>query len=243
MNSNVILAIETSCDDTCVAILKNNKVLADVIMSSSKNHAKFGGIVPEVAARSHEKNINICFKNCLKQSNVSLEEVTHIVYTNEPGLPGSLHIGKIFAKSLAYLLKVKLIPINHMHGHVFSCLINKANKVKFPFISFIASGGHTTIYLVNSFNDIKVLNQTNDDPIGEMLDKIGRVLKLPYPGGISIDKIYNFKFSNLKLINHNKPEINFSFSGLKTHILNYMNGRNMKKEKVDIKLVASSTLK
>jgi N6-L-threonylcarbamoyladenine synthase len=243
MKNRIILAIETSCDDTSIAIVKNGKLLSNVILSTTKEHSKYGGIVPELAARGHEKSLYPCMQKALKDAKIKTSELTHIAYTSEPGLPGSLHIGKVFAKALSATLQIPLIPINHMMGHVFSAFINNIKPIAFPFISLVVSGGHTSIYLFNSLTKFKVLNQTTDDAAGETLDKIGRMLNLKYPGGISIDHIYNVNKVNLSLIQHYQPQVPFSFSGLKTHILNVVNTKKMKKQKIDSILIGSSVLK
>jgi N6-L-threonylcarbamoyladenine synthase len=233
-----LLAVETSCDDTGIAIFKDHYLLSNIVYSSSSQHKKYGGIIPEIAARKHEQNLSLCLQKAIKQAKINLHDITHIAYTVEPGLPGSLHVGKVFAKSLANLLDAKLIPINHLFGHAFSfSLTNK--KIIYPFISLVVSGGETAIYIFNSVTNYKLLNKTTDDAIGETLDKIGRRLKLGYPGGLTIDKIYNPKKSNLKLIAHSQSSINFSFSGFKTHILNLINNSKT----IDKVTIASSSLK
>jgi N6-L-threonylcarbamoyladenine synthase len=239
MPNNVIIAIETSCDDTSMSLFVNGKLHHQITKSTLKEMRKFGGIVPEIASRGHCQVIDEIFNELIKKTNLDVSNITHIAYTAMPGLPGSLHIGKIYAKSLAYLLDVELIPINHMYGHIFSFAIENEELIKFPFISFIASGGHTTIYLVKSLTDIQILNTSSDDAIGEVLDKIGRNLGLEYPGGISIDKIYDENKTDLKLIDHFPCSKEFSFSGFKTSILNLINN----KKEVDKIKIASSSLK
>ena len=233
----VLLAIETSCDDTGIAIFKEHKLVANILKSSTNMHKKYGGIIPEIAARKHESDLPWCLNQTIKQAKININEITHIAYTSEPGLPGSLHVGKVFAKSLATLLKTKLIPINHLYGHAFSFALTNKNII-YPFISLIASGGETAIYLVKDINKFQVLNKTSDDAIGEVLDKIGRKLNLTYPGGKAIDQIYDAKKNDYPLIKHFEPQKQFSFSGFKTHILNLIN--NKKSTKVQI---ASSVLK
>lgn len=241
MKHSCILAIETSCDDTSLALVKNNKLIGQSTLSSLTQHTKFGGIVPEIAARSHEQSIGTCLENLFKNKKCSYKDITHVAYTDHPGLPGSLHIGKVFAKSVGYLTNAKLLPVDHMNGHIFSFCINK-KKIEYPFLSLVASGGHTSIYLVKSPKSIKLLNATTDDAVGETLDKIGRAINLPYPGGISIDKIFDKSKTNFKMINHFPVNQQFSFSGLKTHILNYVNSQKMKNLKIDKKTIASSSL-
>lgn len=233
----ILLAIETSCDDTGIAIFKNKQMLSNVLMSSTLIHKKYGGIIPEIAARKHEENLLPCLKKAIKQARININDVSHVVYTSEPGLPGSLHVGKVFAKSLAILLKAKLIKVNHLCGHAFSFALTH-KRIKYPFISLIVSGGETAICLFKNKNNFKILNKTTDDAIGEVLDKIGRRLKLNYPGGKSIDKIYNENKSKYQLIKHFQPEQPFSFSGFKTHVLNLINNKN-----IDRVEVASSVLR
>jgi N6-L-threonylcarbamoyladenine synthase len=237
-----ILAIETSCDDTSIAISCNNHILSNVTLTTLKSHKQYGGIVPEIAARGHEADLSVCYKQALKQAKIREADIVHVAYTATPGLPGSLHVGKVFAKSIASLLNVQLIPVDHMMGHIYSFTINDEGIVKYPFLALVISGGHTAIYLIKSIHEYQVLNQTADDAMGETLDKVGRILNLDYPGGVSIDKIYDDKKTTLKMINHFKPDQSFSFSGIKTHIFNYVNQSKMKNKKVDKVLVASSLL-
>jgi N6-L-threonylcarbamoyladenine synthase len=234
----VLLAIETSCDDTGIAIFKNRKLLSNVVISSTNFHKQYGGIIPEIAARKHEENLHKCLLKSLEQSKIDIHQITHIAYTSEPGLPGSLHIGKIFAKSLANLLDAQLVKVNHILGHAFSHALNN-KMIAFPFLALIVSGGETAIYQFDSATRFKILNHTSDDAVGEVLDKIGRRLNLTYPGGKAIDEIYDSKKNNLKMIKHFKPNQQFSFSGLKTHVLNMINNQ----KRIDKKQIASSVLK
>ena len=236
--NRIILGIETSCDDTSIAIMKNGKLLSNITFTSNDINKKYGGIVPELSARFHCKYIDYVFKQCIKEAKIGIYDITHVAYTSEPGLVGSLHIGKVFAHQIAMLLNLEPIKINHNIAHIFSYFIDHHFEKKFfPFLALIVSGGNTFIALVLSYNNIKILNQTLDDAIGEVLDKIGRALKLTYPGGKSIDKI----FSNKKIINlfrHLPPDNKFSFAGLKTKILNIIN-----QKKYSNSIIASSALK
>lgn len=241
LKTKVILAIETSCDDTSMAIIKNDQVIANCTISSINEQAKYGGIVPEVASRNHIKVIDKVFKKTLKQAKIDISEITDIAYTSEPGLPGSLHVGKVFAKMLAKLLNVNLIKVNHLYGHIYSASANC--HYEYLFLALIVSGGHTSIYLVKSIREIELINETNDDAVGEALDKIGRMLSLDYPGGISIDNLYNSQKNNLNLLPHQSSNSQFSFSGIKTATLNMINSLKMKNEIVDKELIASSCLK
>lgn len=242
MKSICLLAIETSCDDTSIALVKNNKLIKESTKTSLNQHIKFGGIVPEIASRSHEESISKCLIDVFKDTGLDYKDITHLAYTAKPGLPGSLHVGKTFARSIAYLTKSRLIPVDHMFGHIFSFSIGKNQKIKYPFLSLVVSGGHTSIYLVRAINKIRILNKTSDDAVGETLDKIGRAINLPYPGGISIDKCFNESKCNLKIINHLPLKQQFSFSGLKTHVLNYVNTIKMKNQRIDKIMIASSSL-
>jgi N6-L-threonylcarbamoyladenine synthase len=243
MKGSYILAIETSCDDTCIAVSRNDEVLSNVCISSQAAHKTYGGIVPEIAARSHQTNLSKCYEQAIKKAKIQPNQLTHVAYTALPGLPGSLHMGKFFAKSIATLLHIPLIPINHMYGHIYSFAIDNITLIKYPFLALIISGGHTAIYFVKSINNVEILNETADDAAGEVLDKIGRALNFAYPGGISIDNVFNPKKTNTKLIHHFKPEEKFSFSGIKTHILNLINQNKLKKLKIDDIAIASSLLK
>ena len=238
-SKNCIIAIESSCDDTAIACIKNNLVVADKVITRNDLHLVYGGIIPELASRTHSKQFNVILKDILKSTKINIDDIDYIAYTAYPGLIGCLHTGKVFAKTLSFLINKPLIPIDHMLAHAFSFSINNNKLVKFPFICLDASGGHTIIYLFNDYDDYLILNETNDDAVGECLDKIGRILNFPYPGGKSLDAIYDCNKNNLKLIQHNHPSISFSFSGLKTCVKNIIN----QNKKIDPVLVGSSALK
>lgn len=238
----IILAIESSCDDTSIAIMKGDGIVANITSTTMAEHRKYGGIVPEVASRGHCDQIDKVTKKALDEAKIDLKDVDYIAYTAEPGLVGSLHIGKVFANQLGSLLNKPVVKINHMLGHAFSYFVDHDKKdLKFPLLSLVVSGGHTFIAYVKNYDDFKILNETEDDAVGEALDKMGRYLGLEYPGGISIDKIYDdSKFVELA---PNKPvDAKFSFSGIKTACLNLVNQANMKHKKLDVKLLASSAL-
>lgn len=240
MDKFKILAIETSCDDTCVSVLENNQLINNIVISSSNKQNVFGGVVPELAAREHEKNIIEAYK--LATKDLDNLNFSYVAYTNNPGLRVCLNVGESFAYSLAYLFNAKLLPINHIYGHIFSFANNLLpNEIKYPFLALVASGGHTTIFLVKSVKDIIVLNETSDDAVGEVYDKVARALNLGYPGGPKIDQLFDINKATIKFIHHyNKPEEHFSFSGLKTAVLNYINQLQMKKEPIDVVTIASS---
>lgn len=218
-----ILAIETSCDDTSVAVLKNRKVLSNIV-SSQKIHEIFGGVVPEIASREHDKLIVPVFKKAIKESKIELNDVDAIAYTRGPGLLGSLLVGTSFAKSLAFSLNIPLLEINHMQAHILSIYIDdNPEKPKFPFIALTVSGGHTQLVIVNSPLDFTEIGTTLDDAAGEAFDKSGKIMNLDYPAGPKIDKlalkgdVNKFKFPKASV-----KGLNFSFSGLKTNFKNFI---------------------
>ena len=234
-----ILGIETSCDETSMAIIKNDKIIAHYTTTSSDVQATYGGVVPEVASRYHLKNIHNVFLKVLEESKIDAAEITHIVFTNNPGLPGCLYVGKVFAKTLASIINAELVPINHLYGHIFSAYI-ESGKPLFPMLSVVISGGHSSIYLVNDFEDISVLNETQDDALGEVYDKVARVVGWNYPGGPVIDKNYDDNKTNLKFMQPMSAAAKFSFSGLKTSIINYVHNKKQLGIEIDPIAVASS---
>ncbi|MDE5767568.1 MAG: tRNA (adenosine(37)-N6)-threonylcarbamoyltransferase complex transferase subunit TsaD [Malacoplasma sp.] len=235
-----ILGIETSCDDTSVAVLKDNMVLSCITKNNSSQLNPYGGIVPEIVARFHEENIIPAFDEAIKKANIKISDLNKIAYTSEPGLPGSLFVGEIFAKSLAYSLDIECIPINHIHGHILSPFIN--SKPVYPFISLIASGKTTSIFLVESANKITEKTKTKDDAIGEMFDKVGKSLGYDYPGGPKIDKFFDI---NKATISFQFPPVenDFSFSGIKNKFLSLINNEKKKNGFVDTVTVGSSFMK
>ena len=224
-----ILGIESSCDDTSVAITDNGKLLANVVSSQIKNHIPFGGVVPEIASRLHSKNIIYCLEKALVDSKVKLDQIDAVAVTRGPGLIGCLHIGLIAAKTICSVYKIPLIPVHHLAGHIYANEF--VTELKFPLISLIISGGNTEFVYMKEDMDFKILGETRDDAVGECFDKAARILGLPYPGGIQIQELAKkgkpiYKFP----IPLNKSN-DFSFSGLKTSVLNLVNKMNMKKEK------------
>ena len=222
-----ILAVETSCDDTSVAILKNKSVLSNIV-SSQKIHQIFGGVVPEIASREHDRLIVPVMKEAVKESKIKLSELDAIAYTRGPGLLGSLLVGTSFAKSLALSLNIPLLEINHMQAHILSIFIDdNTEKPKFPFIALTVSGGHTQLVLVKSYSEFIEIGTTLDDAAGEAFDKSGKIMNLDYPAGPKIDKLAiqgdcnKFKFPKPKV-----EGLNFSFSGLKTNFKNFVNSKS-----------------
>lgn len=223
-NDVFILAIESSCDDTAAAVLKNNTVLSNVV-AGQKIHEEYGGVVPELASRAHQQNIVPVIDMALKKAGIPMKELTAIAFTQGPGLMGSLLVGTSFAKSLALALNIPLIAVNHMHAHILAHFIDEEGfeKPEFPFLALTISGGHTQIVKVSSFFDMEIIGETTDDAVGEAFDKSAKIMGLPYPGGPLIDKFAKdgdpkkFAFTKPKV-----PGLNFSFSGLKTQILYFI---------------------
>jgi N6-L-threonylcarbamoyladenine synthase len=217
----VILAIESSCDDTSAAVCVDGKILTNFIATQAI-HQQYGGVVPELASRAHMQNILPVVDTALKQANIGLQQIDAIAFTQSPGLIGSLLVGACFAKSLALALDKPLIAVHHMQAHVLANLIDE-RKPAFPFLCLTVSGGHTQIVLCNSPTDMKIIGETLDDAAGEAFDKSAKLLGLPYPGGPLIDKYA--KEGNPKRFAFPEPRIeglNFSFSGLKTSILYFL---------------------
>ena len=228
MNDEIyILAIETSCDDTSIAVMRNNAVLSNIV-SSQQIHELFGGVVPELASREHDKLIVPVLREALNKSKISLNQIDVIAYTRGPGLLGSLLVGSSFAKSLSLSLNIPLVEINHMHAHILSIFIeDNVDKPEFPFIALTVSGGHTQLVLVESPIKFTEIGTTLDDAAGEAFDKSGKILGLDYPAGPTIDKISKqgdpnrFVFTKPKV-----KDLNFSFSGLKTNFKNFINSKS-----------------
>jgi N6-L-threonylcarbamoyladenine synthase len=221
----IILAIETSCDDTSVAISFNNTILSN-LTAGQKIHELYGGVVPELASRDHQKNIIPVLHESLKQANITLNQVDAIAFTNGPGLSGSLLVGSSVAKSLALSLNKPLIAVNHMHGHILAHFIKKTENQQlpsFPFLCLTVSGGHTQIVKLNDHFNIEIIGETIDDAVGEAFDKAAKILGLTYPGGPLIDKLAQqgnpkrFTFSESKMDGYN-----YSFSGIKTSFLYFI---------------------
>lgn len=219
-----ILAIESSCDDTAAAILQNDKVLSNVVAQQAI-HEEYGGVVPELASRAHQQNIVPVVDVALKKAGIQKSDLSAIAFTQGPGLMGSLLVGGSFSKSMALALDIPLIAVNHMHAHILAHFIHEEGfkKPEFPFLALTISGGHTQIVQVNSFFDLKILGETTDDAVGEAFDKSAKTLGFPYPGGPLIDKYA--QQGNPKAFKFTKPKVaglDFSFSGLKTQILYFI---------------------
>ena len=236
----IVLGIETSCDETAVSICKNGNILSNVI-SSQIVHADFGGVVPEIASREHEKMLNNITIRALSDASIRLNQIQGIAVTSGPGLAGSLLTGVSFAKGLALGLGIKVIPINHLEAHIIANLLEEPN-IEFPFICLLVSGGHTQLWLINKLDSYILLGETRDDAAGEAFDKGARVIGLGYPGGPAIEKCAIKGDPNL--IDFPRPlaksnKIEFSFSGLKTSLLYFMDSFKASK-KYSISDVAAS---
>lgn len=223
MEKVYILAIESSCDDTSASVLCNDKVLSNEVANQAV-HQQYGGVVPELASRAHLQNIVPVVATALQKAGINKSELSAVAFTRGPGLLGSLLVGTSFAKAMAMGLGIPLIEVNHMQAHILAHFIDEGQpKPSFPFLAMTISGGHTQIVQVNSFFDFRVLGETLDDAVGEAFDKTAKILGLPYPGGPLIDKYaqegnptaYSFGKPNI-------PALNFSFSGLKTSILYFI---------------------
>ncbi|MFM7661407.1 MAG: tRNA (adenosine(37)-N6)-threonylcarbamoyltransferase complex transferase subunit TsaD [Bacteroidota bacterium] len=219
-----ILGIESSCDDTCASVSVDTQILSNVI-SSQKIHEKYGGVVPELASRSHMQNIVPVVHEAISEAGITLEQINAIAFTRGPGLLGSLIVGTSFAKSLCLALEKPLIEVHHMKAHILAHFIDndRNNKPDFPFLCLTVSGGHTQIVKVNSYYDFEILGSTIDDAAGEAFDKCAKIMGLPYPGGPLIDKYA--QQGNANRFHFNKPKVeglDFSFSGLKTSFLYFI---------------------
>ncbi len=229
--THYLLAIESSCDDTAAAVLENDRVLSNVIAGQAV-HEQYGGVVPELASRAHQQNIVPVVDTALKRAGITAEQLSAVAFTKGPGLLGSLLVGTSFAKSLALARGIPLLAVNHMHAHILAHFIEEEGyyKPQFPFLALTISGGHTQIVRVDGFFDLTIIGETTDDAVGEAFDKTARVLGLPYPGGPLVDR--HAKNGNPKAFAFTKPKVpglDFSFSGLKTQIL-YFVQKNVEKD-------------
>ena len=220
MKDKIILGIESSCDETSVSVVKNGReVSSNIISSQIEIHKLYGGVVPEIASRNHVENISIVIKEALEKANITFDDIDAIAVTYGPGLVGALLVGVSAAKGLAYALNKPLVGVHHIEGHIAANYIQNKD-LEPPFISLVISGGHTHLIHVKSYTDFEILGRTRDDAVGEAFDKVARVIGLGYPGGPKIDKLakegkITFKFPRVYFDN-----LDFSFSGLKTAVIN-----------------------
>ena len=237
----VILSIESSCDETACAILRNREVLSNIIASQIEIHKRFGGVVPEIASRNHTLAITNVVEEALKEANMTFKDIDAIAVTYGAGLLGALLVGVSYAKALAYALDLPLIAVNHIKGHIAVNYV-ACPELKPPYICLIASGGHTAIAHVRDYLDMEIIGETQDDACGEAFDKVARVLGLPYPGGPQVERLAkNGKpVVEMPIPFKNQDTFNFSYSGLKTAVINYVHTKEMKGEEYNPADVACS---
>lgn len=235
-----ILGIESSCDETAAAVICGRRLLSNVIASSAPEQAKYGGVVPEIASRAHGDAIDGVVRRAIEEAGIKKEQINAVAVTYGAGLLGSLLVGLSFAKSFAYSLNIPLIGVNHIRGHLAAAYLTDENLAP-PYVTLLASGGHTAILYTKSYTEFKVLKKTCDDAAGEAFDKVARVLSLPYPGGPNVQNLAKSGTANIPF----PPSLakggdKFSFSGLKTSVINYCHGAEQKKLKINPADVAAS---
>ncbi|CEN28893.1 tRNA (adenosine(37)-N6)-threonylcarbamoyltransferase complex transferase subunit TsaD [Lactococcus piscium] len=243
MKDKYILAFETSCDETSVAVLKNDQeLLSNIIASQIDSHKRFGGVVPEVASRHHVEVITTCINEALSEANITVSDLTAVTVTEGPGLVGALLVGIAAAKAFAWAHELPLIPVNHMAGHLWAA--RQVKPLEFPLMALLVSGGHTELVYVSEPGDYKIIGETRDDAVGEAYDKVGRVMQLTYPAGREIDTlahqgkdVFNFPRAMMK---HDDPALEFSFSGLKSAFINTVHNAEQKGESLDVKDLSAS---
>ena len=235
-----ILGIESSCDETSVAICDANGILcSNVVSSQIDTHSKYGGVMPEVASRLHIEQINFVIKQALSEANLNLNQISAIAVTNGPGLIGALHVGLQAAKTLALVLNKPLISVHHLVGHIYANSFEK--ELKFPCLALVVSGGHTEMVYMKEEFDFKIVGSTQDDAIGEAYDKVARILGMGYPGGPKIDNAAKNGTPNYKLpLPKTDNVLNVSYSGLNTHINNMVHNMNQKGEEVNVNDMCAS---
>ena len=235
----IILGIESSCDETACAITDNGKLLANVISSQIDVHRKYGGVMPEIASRLHLENVGCVIQEALEKANVKMEDVTAIAVTRGPGLIGALHVGLQAAKTLALIYNKPLIPAHHLTGHIYANEFIK--PLKFPLLAVVVSGGNTELVYMKNHLEFEIIGETKDDAIGESYDKVARVLGLPYPGGVEIDRLAKNGKHTYKLPTPlHDGSLDFSYSGLKTAVINLVHNLEQKGEKIIIEDMAKS---
>ncbi|MCQ2087386.1 MAG: tRNA (adenosine(37)-N6)-threonylcarbamoyltransferase complex transferase subunit TsaD [Bacilli bacterium] len=230
----LILAIESSCDETAVAIIRDGKLLSNVVSTQIEVHQKYGGVMPEIASRLHAENIGVVLKESLEKANVTLEEIDAFAVTRGPGLIGALHVGLQCAKTLAFIYNKPLIPVHHLCGHIYAN--EYIEELQFPLLAIVVSGGNSELVLMKDHLDFEIIGKTRDDAIGECYDKVARVLGLPYPGGIPIDKLSKEgkHTYNLTIPLRGEETFDLSYSGLKTNVINMVHHMEQKGETVNV---------
>ena len=255
MNDTYILGIETSCDETSVSIVKNGvSEIATVVLSQMDTHAKFGGVVPEIASRMHIESITIVLEECLKKASITMDDIDAIAVTYAPGLIGCLLVGVTFASTLSYIYNKPLVPVHHIIGHIYAN--NLKNRLEFPLISLVVSGGHTELVYMDKDYSFKKIGGTLDDAVGEAYDKVARVIGVSYPGGPKVDKLAHVGKDTYELpIPLDDDTYNFSFSGIKSAVINLVHnekqrGNEIRKEDLTcsfqnrvVKILVKKTMK
>ena len=232
----LVLGIESSCDETGIALYDydNKKLLADALYSQIKLHQNYGGVVPELASREHIAKFNVLTKKVLNDADVSFADIDCIAYTAMPGLVGALMVGATFAKTLGMINDTPTLAVHHLEGHLLSPLLDNASDVNYPFVALLVSGGHTQLFEVRNFGEYRLLGESIDDAVGEAFDKTAKLLGMSYPGGVEVAKLAETACDTAKYTlprpMKNKPNLDFSFSGLKTAVLNTWYGEEDKSE-------------
>ena len=238
----VILGIESSCDETAAAVIRGGKLLSSVIISSAEEQAKYGGVVPEIASRAHTDAVDGAVLRAVKEAGITLKDLDAVAVTYGAGLLGALLVGLSFAKSLAYSLNIPLIAVNHIRGHLAAAYLCDGN-LKPPYLTLLASGGHTAILHTKSYTEFEVLGSTCDDAAGEAFDKVARILGLPYPGGPNVQRLAESGKAEITLpqaLVRNSGKMQFSYSGLKTAVMNFCHNSAQRGEKFNPADVAAS---
>ena len=229
-----ILAIESSCDETAASVISDGKLLSNIVSTQIEVHRKYGGVMPEIASRLHAENISIVIKEAMESAHTKFEELDAVAVTRGPGLIGALHVGLQAAKSIAMLYKIPLIPVHHLAGHIYAN--EYVSTLKFPLLAVVVSGGNTELVVMKDHMNFEVVAETRDDAIGECYDKVARVLGLPYPGGVPIDKLAKDGEHTYNLPTPLKGEhtLDLSYSGLKTNVINLVHNLEQKGEEVNV---------
>ena len=229
-----ILAIESSCDETAASVIDNGQLLSNIVSTQIDVHRKYGGVMPEIASRLHAENISIVIKEAMEEAKIRFEDLDAVAITRGPGLIGALHVGLQAAKTIAMLYNIPLIPVHHLAGHIYAN--EYVSEFKFPMLAVVVSGGNTELVLMRDHLDFEIIAETRDDAIGECYDKVARVLGLPYPGGIPIDKLAKEGKHTYDLPTPLRGEktLDFSYSGLKTNVINLVHNLEQKGQKVNV---------
>lgn len=235
----IILALESSCDETSCAIIKNGQLLSNIVSSQIEVHQKYGGVMPEIASRLHLENVLAVIDDALNVANVKLDDITAFAVTRGPGLIGALHVGLQAIKTLALIYNKPIIPVHHLTGHIYANEF--VGELKFPLLAVVVSGGNTELILMKDHLEFEIIGETKDDAIGESFDKVARVIGLPYPGGVAIDKLAKTGKHSYKLPTPmHDGSLNVSYSGLKTAVINLAHNLEQKGEKIVVEDLARS---